>query len=442
MFRLLESELEAWKNQKEPKPLLIRGARQVGKSYLVNSFAKKHFKNFLSINFEKEQNLIELFAGNFDMKMILSKIALLKNQSFDIENTLVFFDEIQECPRAITSLRYIYEDLPGLHCIAAGSLLEFSLEQQKINIPVGRIQYLYMQPMSFYEFLLAQNSANLIEYIQNLDLQNFDDDIHQLLLQQFRLYMFIGGMPEAVSSYIQKADLQQVLDIQSSILDTYRDDFQKYASKAEQRLLQKVFNRAASLLGQKFKYSKIDPEIKSEQIKNAYELLLKARIFKKVRKSSAHATPLRLNASDKHFKTIFLDVGLMHNLLNISKQVIENEKLENLASGALAEQIVGQELLAYANPKQDPELFYWERDGRNISAEVDYLFEFDAAAFALEVKAGLRGKLKSLYSIMEEYNQDISLCCSSEQISLKNKILKVPLYAVAELPRLVSALKQ
>ena len=495
MFRRLEEGLKKWKKDKHPKPLMLRGARQVGKSFLVEKFAKENFQNLIKINFEKERNFSHHFDGDLDLKRILETIAIIKKQKLNIGKTLIFFDEIQECPRAIVALRYIYEDIPGLHCIAAGSLLEFALEKESISMPVGRIKYIYMYPMSFVEYLMAKNEDRLLKLIREMSLKKpIDDSLHQHLLKEFKIYMFIGGMPEAVSNYIQEDSLKNILDIQSSIIETYRDDFLKYSSIARSVHVEKIFNLAPQFIGQKFKYSQIDASLQSRELKAALDLLCKARVYRKVLKTSGEALPFAFHASEKHFKLLFMDVGLMHNMLNLSSELLTNESFYNLAKGALVEQVVGQELLAYHPYNQAAELYFWNRDGRNISAELDYLYaannenaeiavrehssngtaaergssrlrrtnnrsvlkvhedyEDDENAeiivreqcqrvFGLEVKSGARGKMKSLYSFMKEYDYHYGLAMSSENISFEKGILKVPIYGVSELDRLLKLL--
>ncbi|MFZ4085055.1 MAG: ATP-binding protein [Vampirovibrionia bacterium] len=523
MFRRLDEGLKKWKKDKHPKPLMLRGARQVGKSFLVEKFAKENFQNLIKINFEKERNFSHHFDGDLDLKRILETIAIIKKQKLNIGTTLIFFDEIQECPRAIVALRYIYEDIPGLHCIAAGSLLEFALEKESISMPVGRIKYIYMYPMSFVEYLMAKNEDRLLKLIREMSLKKpIDDSLHQHLLKEFKIYMFIGGMPEAVNNYIQEDSLKNILDIQSSIIETYRDDFLKYSSRARSMHVEKIFNLAPQFIGQKFKYSQIDANLQSRELKAALDLLCKARVYRKVLKTSGEALPFAFHASEKHFKLLFMDVGLMHNMLNLSSELLTNESFYNLAKGALVEQVVGQELLAYHPYNQAAELYFWNRDGRNISAELDYLYaandtddenaeiivqqrssngtaaergssrlrrtnnrsvrvissdaehvrqvsyvskrkykldlsslhedyEDDENAeiivrqqcqrvFGLEVKSGARGKMKSLYSFMKEYDYHYGLALSSENISFEKGILKVPIYAVSELDRLLKLL--
>jgi predicted AAA+ superfamily ATPase len=297
---------------------------------------------------------------------------------------------------------------------------------------------------------MAKNEDRLLKLIREMSLRKpLNDSLHQHLLKEFKIYMFIGGMPEALNNYIQEDSLKNILDIQSSIIETYRDDFLKYSSIARSVHVEKIFNLAPQFIGQKFKYSQIDANLQSRELKAALDLLCKARVYRKVLKTSGEALPFAFHASEKHFKLLFMDVGLMHNMLNLSSELLTNESFYNIAKGALVEQVVGQELLAYHPYNQAAELYFWNRDGRNISAELDYLYAANdenaeiivqqqcQRVFGLEVKSGARGKMKSLYSFMKEYNYHYGLALSSENISFEKGILKVPIYAVSELDRLL-----
>lgn len=441
MKRSIEKELKKWKEGGHPHPLLLRGARQVGKTFTIVKFGEENFDNSIIINFEKDPQLKQLFEGSLDPKPILEKICIEKKQEYKLGKTLIFFDEIQECPKAIVALRYFYEDMPGMHVIAAGSLLDFVLKSGEISIPVGRIQYIFLQALSFYEFLEANNNKKLLECIQNLSLDNkLDDFTHQMINNEFKKYMLIGGMPKVVEKYIQSQDLIQSLQEQKNINDTFRDDFGKYASKAEQRHLESVFRSVPQLVSKKFKYSKVDPDTKSRELKKAVELLEKAGIIHKVSRTSGEGLPFGAQMSLKHFKAIFLDIGLMQNILGMDSEIIKSEDFHSLAAGGLAEQVVGQELLANKSPHAQRELFYWERGKEKGEAELDYLHAYHSKVIGLEVKAGAKGKLKSLHSFMKEYDSPLGIQVSQGSLNFDKDVLSIPLYAVAEIDRLVESL--
>jgi uncharacterized protein len=440
MFRNLYLELKKWKDSKGRKPLIIRGARQVGKSYLVNEFGEKEFDRFVTINFELEEDFISHFDSP-DPKQILNKIFLLKNEEVIPGKTLLFLDEIQLCPKAIISLRYFYEMLPDLHVIAAGSLLDFTLSDKKLSVPVGRVEYLYIYPMNFIEFLKATNNDSLAEYIENLSLRvDFDASIHKKLNSEFKNYLILGGMPAVINAYVRDSySFSGPLKEKNTLMQTFLDDFKKYASRAEQKYLRLVFNTMHSQIGKKFIYSRVDPEQKSRDIKNAVELLTEACLINKVSHSSAFSKPLGALASDKIFKLIFLDCGLAQSLSGLRAEHIINEEFESSLAGALAEQFVGQELLASSDPYTKSHLYYWTKEGRSKSAEIDYLIEIEGKLVPIEVKAGEGGRMKSLKVFMNDHSLKLGVKVSMERLSLNNGVLNIPFYALSSILRIIFA---
>lgn len=439
MYRSIINELQKWQQSDRPKPLLLRGARQVGKSYIVEKFASKNFKNFLSINFEELASVADYFGGDLDPELIIQKLALRFKTKISAGETLIFFDEIQVCPRAIQSLRFFYEKMPGLHIIGAGSLLEFALKSGELSVPVGRLQYLFMRPVSFEEYLLATNNSMAVDYISELKLsQRFDLDIHEQLLREFRVYMFLGGMPAVVQQYLDTKDLLDCKQEQSDILNTYKDDFAKYAKQKNIPYLDILLQNIPRLVGEKFKYSKVDRELRSEYLKEALWLLEKAQLVHVIQKTSGQAVPLAATASRQHFKLVMLDSGLTYRLLGLDEQILETSNIHNLAAGALAEQAVAQELAAYQAYTKKAELYYWERDGKESSAEVDYLHVYDSQIIGIEVKAGKTGKLKSLYQFMQNYQSKLGVRISQLPLSLDKGVLSVPIYAIKSLDKLIS----
>ncbi len=282
MDRDILQDLLTWRNRKDRLPLLIRGARQVGKSFVIEQFGSKHFNNMLTINFEQQPEYKSCFSTLYPHE-ILNKIYVLSHQQIIPGKTLLFLDEVQECPEAILALRYFYEQKPELHVVAAGSLLEFTLRKEDFRMPVGRIQSFYMYPLSFKEFLSAKKETPLLDYINNLA---FTDSIeplyHQKLLALLKEYWIIGGMPAAIKTYLNTKDLHECQIIQSSILDTYRSDFGKYASKTNVRYLQRLFEKAPGLIAKHFQYVAVDPHMQSRDIKNAVTDLVDAGIIHKV----------------------------------------------------------------------------------------------------------------------------------------------------------------
>lgn len=429
MQRSIQNTLTSWKENSHRKPLLVRGARQIGKTYTIEQFAE-NFADSLTINFERNPEFKKIFITN-DPDLIIEQIELLTGKKIISGQTLLFLDEIQECPEAIISLRYFYEEKQELHIIAAGSLLEFTLASKALSIPVGRIQYLYMFPLSFGEFLTALGNDSLRKYLNTQgNLSKITNAVHEKLLVQLRLYYILGGMPEVVQTYITTKDLSACQVVQRSIVDTYGDDFAKYASQAKFRHLKKVFSSVPNMIGDKFVYTNVDPDTKSREIKEALTLLETAGILYRVKNTSGEGIPLESHAKDRFFKVIFLDIGLMHIINGISREIVLGDNLTDIYKGSLAEQFVGQELLAYASPYHKESLYYWARDKRGSSAEIDYLIQSDTQIIPIEVKSGSTGRMKSMKLYREAYKPKQAIKISQAPYNDQQNILELPLYAM------------
>lgn len=396
MFRNISADLKKWKDAENRKPLLVRGARQVGKSYSISEFGKKHFEGDVHIlNFEKYPEVHAIFEQNFDTNRIIGELELFLNARIVAGEDLLFFDEIQECPKAIMALRYFYEEKPELHVVAAGSLLEFAL--QDISFPVGRLQVLNMHPMSFAEYLRAVNNELLAEKLS--EKTEFSQTILDKLNDALYSYFIVGGMPECVKTYKETGSYIPVIDIQNDLLVTFRQDFSKYAGHSDKRCLNAVLNSVALKVGEQIKYTALSADFSNPTIKKAFDLLETARLFSKVRAASPAGLPLRANASDKKFKAVFLDIGLVSCINGFhADRKIDKQNFTSGFNGSMAEQFVGQELKA-----QSDNLFYWTRDARGSSAEVDYLLSRHDQIIPIEVKSGKSGKLKSLHLLLEKY---------------------------------------
>ena len=402
MKRFIINKFLHWHDGIRPKPLILRGARQVGKTWAVKKFAAQHLNNKIHIiDFEKHPDWHRIFEKNLDVQRIISELELLLNKSIILDKDLLFFDEIQSCPRAIMALRYFYEDMPELKIIAAGSLLEFALKE--ISFPVGRVQFMDMYPMVFTEFLYGLGK-NLLAKTLISDSKDFSDNIHQIFLEQLRLYFFIGGMPECVKTYRDSNKLKRVADVQEGLIEAYRADFAKYAPYSDKRCLNSVFTNTARFPGQQIKYTRLADGFTPPTNKKAFDLLNMARVIYKVPAASPAGSPLGALASDKKFKALIVDIGLMQYLcgLNINEEIYKKNLL-NIYNGALAEQFVGQELLAHS---REP-LYYWARDAKSSSAEVDYLVQNNGEILPVEVKSGSAGRLKSLHLLLKTF-PDIS----------------------------------
>lgn len=419
-------------------PLLLRGARQVGKTFTVETFGQTYFTNTLTINFERQREYLACFADSLDPKNILTAIKLISRESIIPGKTLLFLDEIQECPRAIMSLRYFKEMMPELHVIGAGSLLEFALNQTGFRMPVGRVQSLYLKPLSFREFLGALGYQELDNYLSTTELNTkinpaIEQHLHTLLHQ----YFSIGGMPAIVKCFMETQDWRQCQILQSSLLSTYRDDFSKYAKTSQHKYLQRLLEQAPSMCGQHFRYSKVDPDMQSRELKSALEALQYAGIIYKVHQTNAAGLPLNAQLKEKKFKLLFLDIGLVKASQMLDVELLQQKDLLLINRGMLAEQFVEQELLAYMDPYLPQPLYYWEREKKGSEAEVDYVMNINDKIIPIEVKAGKTGSLRSLQLFLTEKQQKIGLRLSMQPLSFHDRILSVPLYMLCELRRLV-----
>ncbi len=437
MKRDIEKELSAWKKQEKRLPLLLRGARQVGKTYVVEKFGEEFFPGYVSLNFEYQPELKRCF-DNFNPRDILNKIELIYGVNIIPGQTLLFLDEIQECPLAITALRYFKEKMPELHVIAAGSLLEFALSDVDFKMPVGRVQYIYLKPLSFAEFLSASGNNKLKEYLDQLKIKDkIDRASHDRLLELLRLYTALGGMPAVLSEYLQTQRLLNPQNIQSAILNTFRNDFSKYAKRTNHKYLQKIYEMAPRLIGQRFKYAKVDKDMRSRDLKAALENLEYAGLIYKILATSGEGLPLGASVNETKFKIIFLDMGLALNSCNMALDINFTKDLLLVNRGAIAEQFVGQELLAYYNKFTNSKLFFWARDKKNSEAEVDYIINIGSKIFPIEIKSGKPGTLKSLKIFLTGGKSPFGIRISQQPLSFHDNVLSIPLYMIKQIPRLV-----
>ena len=450
MYRSALNYLIKWKTRGKRKPLVIRGARQVGKSYLVSLFARQNFLNFIEINFEKNRETIALFSGSPEKTIKL--LELKYNKTIDIENTLLFLDEIQAAPEVFAKLRYFYEDLPELHIIAAGSLLEFILEDHTFSMPVGRIEYLHLGPMTFEEFLAANGKEMLVDFIQQYSIsEDLPDAVHSDLVSLFKTYLIIGGMPEAVLTFAETNSFHESGIVKESILGTYEDDFNKYSSRINHLQILNVFKKLPLMVGKKFKYVNVDRNERAQRVAKALHMLEMAKITYRVKHSSCNGVPLGAQVNEKKFKIIFIDVGLMADACGMS--MIDIETVDDLMmanSGSLCEQFTGQHLLYSDEYYKKPELYYWVREAKSSSAEVDYIISSGSKIIPVEVKAGKTGRLKSLHQFIKEKGVDPavrinlakpSVFHDSRKLpggqSVEYRLLSIPFYLIGQIRRLI-----
>ncbi len=427
MKRFIEDILIKWKDEKGRKPLILSGARQVGKSYVIEQNFARQFEQLLSINFEKQPEFHSCFESGYDPAKILRRIEALAGQRLTIGKTLLFFDEVQFCPEAIISLRYFFEEMPDLHIMAAGSLLEFTIE--KISIPVGRITFRHLGPMSFEEFLHNSGNQILLEEIREHPVSMpFPEALHNRAISLLKEYLAIGGMPQVVASYIEHQDYLRCQELLADLLESYLKDFPKYSSKySDLKYIDTVFSRVPHLVGNQFKFVQISRDIQSKYLKSGLDLLDKADLVNFIYKTSG--IPLGANYNPQRFKLLFIDIGLMQRAcdLNIARWITDSYNLIN--AGPVSEQFVGQEICANTNFKRE-KLYYWARDKSGSSAEVDYIIEHPSGVTPVEVKAGTSGRLKSMQLLLKT-NPDISegVKVSLDNFEKGNNIQSIPLYA-------------
>lgn len=436
MKRFIEAALRLWKTEPLRMPLLIRGARQVGKSFTVEKFGKENFEQTVTVNFEFKPILKDCFR-DLDPKKIIREIELALKVQIRPGTTLLFLDEVQFCPEAIASLRYFKELMGDLHVIAAGSLLEFALVDKEISFPVGRVQSLYMRPLSFLEFLEVMDEKELVQFILNFEWSTeIGKAVHERFMEFVRIYFFVGGMPGAIAHYQATGSLQDCQNYLLTLINLYRADMTKYATKTQYRYLQILFDRAPESVGLRFKYSFIDPDAKSRDLQTALDQLSWAGMLNPILATSAGGVPLQLQVKSKVQKLLYLDIGMLQSALRVNPLLFFREDLTLIHAGALAEQFVGQELVAYANPHDRVQLHFWERDKKDSSAEVDYLLPLGSHIIPLEVKAGPAGKLRSIHSFLKEKKSPFGLRVCSSAPNKSHPIITLPFYLVSQLKRL------
>lgn len=448
------SNLNNWLFKKGRKPLIIRGARQVGKSHLVRDLAQVNQRFCFELNFERFPEHADFFKSK-DPKIILHHLSIHFKRKIDPATSLLFLDEIQATPELIEILRYFYEESPELPVIAAGSLLDFVLAEPEFSVPVGRIEYFYLGPICFEDYLLARGEASLLAWIRTVSMSDTVPlPTHQHCMDLMKEFWLIGGMPEVVANYVEFNDLDEVNNIKQNILQSYQEDFHKYGRIKQIPLLRRAFKAIPSLIGQKIKYVHIDSESKSVQVKEALDYLNLARVIHFVYHSHASGLPLGAQIDLKVFKTIFIDIGLLCSALGLSQlSIIHAPDWAWINRGSLAEQFIGQTLFQLYPSYQMPELYYWVRERAQSSAELDYLWQYENKIIPIEVKAGKTGHLKSLHYFMQEknwscgvrFNTDVPSLLD-EEIKLPHKdviayrLLSLPFYLAGQLNRLLSPL--
>jgi uncharacterized protein len=433
MKRFVDKYLLKWKNNEPRMPLLIRGARQVGKTHAVVHLGKT-FEDFIEINFEQRPQFQAIFEKDLEPERIVRELTVHFRRPITPGRTLLFFDEIQASENAFKSLRYFYELMPSLHVIAAGSLLDFQIEN--IGMPVGRIEWLYMYPMSFIEFLYALGYELLAQEILNHNPpEPMSDSLHNLALSLLGEYFAVGGMPAVVKCWRNIKDIVKCGRLLRSVKSTYRNDFNKYARRSQLKYLDLLFTSIPRHLGEKFKYSAISQDYTKRELAPCLELLSRAGVVTKVLESSGQGIPLGSQARHDHFKVIFLDIALSQNVmaLNIGTWLIDPLK-QFVNKRSIVEAFVGQEILAYSSPFAERDLYYWHREGRTSNAEVDYLIQKEESVIPIEVKSGHAGTLQSMKLFLSTHpDAPYGIRCAPQNYTLHENVYTYPLYAIARL---------
>ncbi len=448
--RSIDKTLEEWKESTTHKPLLLRGARQVGKSSAVRHLGTQ-FKYFAEVNFESAKSIATFFKGDLDVKLISSKISNYIQVPIIPGQTLLFLDEIQACPEAIMALRFFKEDYPELHVIAAGSLLEFAL-QSLPTFGVGRIHSVFMYPMTFDEFLVAMDMGGLLAMRREATVTHpLDAPFHDKLVNLFRTYLMVGGMPEAVATWRETTDFLKCQQVHQDIILTYEDDFNKYGRRVNPELLRLTLHGVCHQIGHKLTFSRISEGYRSAQIREALNLLTLAGLVIPVVATSANGVPLDAESDEKRAKYLFLDSGLLLAILHLDGQlghdliklIMTATPQDLINKGSITEMVAGLEISRYKSPVMRPRLFYWEKTGNSI-AEIDYLSIRSMKVLPIEIKAGTQGGMKSLWIFMREKHLNNAVRCSLENFGAfdyidhddDNAIRHVdicPLYALSQL---------
>lgn len=446
--RRIDKELLEWKYGYNRKPLLLRGARQVGKSSSVR-YLGRTFRYYAELNFEKQPELRGLFAQGNSVRETTARLGGVLGVPIVPGETLLFLDEIQSCPEALKSLWFFKEDYPELHVVAAGSLLEFALKDMP-SYGVGRIRSMFMYPMSFDEFLHAEGKDTWIEEKRKASCDKpLFNELHERMVQEFRTFLMVGGMPASVVAWIQTHDYVQCAEEQDDIQQTYYDDFAKYASRINPQLLRNTLQSIVMQVGCKFVYSRVEGGYRAEDIKRALTLLCNAGIIKEVRHTAANGLPLGAETNNKFRKFIYLDSGLMLRMLaldfggaqKVVQQILVGAADDLVNKGCLTEMVAGWELIKALSSHTSHELFYWQDLGDGTMSEVDYITVRDMKTLPIEVKAGISGKMKSLHLFMQKKGINRAVRTSLEnfgRITLKDgecdrKIEIVPLYAISSI---------
>lgn len=425
MERLLLNELEKWKNKKRRKPLIIQGARQVGKTWIMKEFGNRYFQDVVYINFDNNERMKNVFDIDYDVNRIISSLKIEHGKSFKAENTLLVFDEIQEVPKALTALKYFCENAPEYAIVAAGSLLGVAMHQGT-SFPVGKVDFMHLYPLNFYEFLLAIGEDGLAELLDKQDFElinSFSSKYTDLL----RKYYYVGGMPEAVQCYVDTDDMQEVRNIQKELLIYYENDFSKHAPKETVPRIQMVWNSIPAQLAKenrKFIYGIVREGARAKDFELAIQWLEDCGLIHKCYRVTKPGMPLISYMEMNSFKLFMLDVGLLAAKGNLpAKILLEGNKIFEEFKGALTEQFVAQEMCA-----AEYELYYYSTE--NSTGEIDFIVQQDCYCIPIEVKAEENLRARSLRAFCDKYNPEVAIRTSMSNYREQDWMCNVPLFSL------------
>lgn len=426
MKRRIEAGLLNWKNQKDRKPLIVYGARQVGKTYSIISFGKNNYADYAYFNFEANEELKSIFDRNLEPSRIVLELGAVLGKRIS-GHTLIIFDEIQAAPKALTSLKYFYEQAPEYHIIAAGSLLGVALERENYSFPVGKVNSINMYPMDFYEFLMATENEALADIIEAgyRDDTPLSEQLHSRALELYRAYLVVGGMPEVVREYVETNDYRMVRVKQAEIINNYTADMAKYATKNEAVRHVATYNSIPSQLARenkKFQYRLIGSNARSREYEGSIDWLYKAGVVLKCEKVNEGKVPLEFYKDITSFKIYFSDVGLLAAKAMIPVETI----LSDINFGGEAKGAVTENYLAVQLACREHNLYYWES---NSTAELDFVIMYGNGILPIECKANVHVRAKSLEIFKKKYDIAQSMRVSAKNFGMENGIKSVPLYA-------------
>lgn len=429
--------LDSWLTRERRLPLIVRGARQVGKTWIVRDLAERHELDLVECNFERVPELAGCFT-HADPRRVLSELELALDRRIDVDGALLFIDEVQAAGEVLASLRWFAEELPELPVVAAGSLLEFTLADHDFSMPVGRVGYLHLDPLSFPEYLRAHSLDPLLDSLTAWEPgATLSDVAHERATEWFMRYCAVGGLPAVVRADVETDDPREVRRLQSDLLATYRDDFAKYAGRMDPDVLDRTLLGVARQLGTSFTYSHVDPDLRHSRVKSALELLCRARLCHLVRHTAARSVPLAGETKTRSRKVVLLDTGLAQSLLGLPAATTPSQ-VAPAVRGALAEQALAQQLLTLREWWEEPRLFYWQRGGGR-PGEIDYVVQRGARIVPVEAKSGAPGSLKSLHQFVHERGMDIAVRVHSapptiERVSVKTTTGKPVEYTLLSIP--------